>query len=350
MKIESTVEMGQRLGADRVLEPTGSLPQPAQRLDPSGPVRPFELEVAVERLCLDSTSYRNIRERSGGDSERMAARIMEIVAERGKMHNPETESGGVLLGTVAAIGDRHTEPPALGEQIVTLGSLTLTPLRLDAVTQIDPASPQVEVSGTAYVCDRAAWGVVPDDLPLATAIDVYDVCSAATHTRDLAPANGTVCVLGVGHAGKLALAAARDGIGAAGTRVAVDLDSGAVERMVELGLCDIGVAADLRDPLAALEAVRAAGAAAADLTVVVVNSTGCEPTSILLTADHGTVLFFSMATSFSTAALAADGIGSSATMLVGSGFTPDRGAYALELVRRSEPLRQAFGLPVREPA
>ena len=66
--------------------------------------------------------------------------------------------------------------------------------------------------------------------------------------------------------------------------------------MTELGLCDIGVTADLRDPLAALEAVRAAGAAPADLTVVVVNATRCEPTAILLTADGGTVLFFSMAT------------------------------------------------------
>ena len=75
--------------------PAGRLPQPAERLDPSGPVRPYEFEVAVERLCLDSTSYRNIRQRADGDPARMAARIIEIVESRGKMHNPETESGGV---------------------------------------------------------------------------------------------------------------------------------------------------------------------------------------------------------------------------------------------------------------
>ena len=56
-----------------------------------------------------------------------------------------------------------------------------------------------------------------------------------------------------------------------------------------------------------------------------------------------------MATSFSAAALAADGIGSSARMLVGSGYTADRGAYALDLVRRSAALREALGL-VGEPA
>jgi L-erythro-3,5-diaminohexanoate dehydrogenase len=343
MKVESAREIGQRLGADRVLEPAGALPQPAHRLDPSAPVHPYEFEVAVERLCLDSTSHREIRERAQGDPERMAARILGIVADRGKMHNPETDSGGILMGTVAAVGDGYDDPPAAGDRIVTLGSLTLTPLQLDEVTQLDPDSFHVEVTGTAYVFDRAAWAAVPDDIPLKQALEVFDVCAAATQTRDLAPPAGTVCVLGAGHAGKIVLAAARDAMDA-GTVVAVDVDPEAVERVRELGLCDVAVAADLRDPVAALEAVGAAGAPPADLTVLAVNSTGCEPSAILLTADGGTVLFFSMATNFGSAALASDGIGSSARMVVGSGYTADRGDYALELVRSSAPLRTALGL------
>jgi L-erythro-3,5-diaminohexanoate dehydrogenase len=344
MKTESAVDIAQQLGADRVIAPAGSLPQPAERLDPSGPCRPYEFEVAVERLCLDSTSFRNIRERADGDPQRMADRILEIVTARGKMHNPETDSGGVALGTVTEIGDRYGSPPAQGQRIVTLASLTLTPLRLDAVTRLDPADPQVEVSGTAYVCDRSAWGPVPDDLPLKMVLEVYDVYGAGSLTRALAPAaDGCVCVLGAGHAGKLALAAARDAM-TGGTVVAVDVDEHAVARVGELGLCDIGVTVDLRDPLAAVDALRAAGAPLADLTVVVVNATGCEPAAILLTADSGTVLFFSMATNFSTAALTADGMASDVRMLVGSGYTPDAGAYALDLVRRSPALREALGV------
>ena len=341
-------EIRQQLGADRVLDPPGSLPQPAARLDPAGPVRPYEVEVAAERLCLDSTSHRSLHRRCGGDPEAMAARILEIVATRGKMHNPDTDSGGILMGTVAAVGERLGSPPAVGAAIATLGSLTLTPLRLEAVTGLEPDSPQVEVEGTAYVFERAPWAELPDDLPATTALELFDVCAAASQVRELIPPGGTVCVLGAGHAGKLVLASARAEM-EGGTLVAVDVDPAAVELVTELGLCDIGVAADLRDPLAALEAVRDAGVGPADLTVVVVNATGCEPTAILLTADGGTVLFFSMATGFSAAALAADGIGSSARMLIGSGYPPDRGAYALELVRGSEPLRRALGLRVGEP-
>lgn len=343
MNLTAADDIREQLGADRVLDPVGALPQPAARLDASGPVRAHELEVAVELLCLDSTSFRNIRERAGGDPERMAARIEEIVAARGKMHNPETESGGVLLGTVAAVGADYPAPPSLGERIVSLGSLTLTPLRLDAVTRVEETSPQVEVEGTAYIAGRAAWAPVPDDLTAAAAIELYDVCSAASQVRELTAPGDSVCVLGAGHAGKLALAAARDASGE-GTLTVVDVDAAAVERAMALGVCDVGVVADLRDPLAALDAVRAAGAPPADLTVVVVNASGCESTALLLTADGGTVLFFSMATSFSGAALAADGVATDLRLVIGGGYAPDRGAYALELVRASEPLRRGLGL------
>ncbi len=249
------------LGADRVVDPPAVLPQPAQRLDASGPVRSGELEVDVDRLCLDSTSFREIRESCGADPAAMAARVEEIVSARGKMHNPATESGGVLLGTVAAAGDDFPEPPAVGSAIVTLASLTLTPLRLESVDRVDPDSAQIEVTGTAYVAATAPWGPLPDDIDAETAIALYDVYGAGSHTRDLAPrgeAGGTVCVLGTGHAGKLALAAARDAMDG-GTLVAVDIDRAAVERVAALGLCDIAVATDLRDPLAAVAALREAG-------------------------------------------------------------------------------------------
>ncbi len=343
MKTGEAVDIAEMLGADRVLEPPGALPQRADRVDPSPPVRADELELVVERLCLDSTSYREIRERAGGDPAAMADRIVEIATARGKLHNPATDSGGVVLGTVAAVGDRYERPPQLGERIASLASLTLTPLRIDSITRLDPGSSQVEAEGAAYLFGSVAWGAVPDDLPVDVVLELYDVCSAGSQVRELAPASGTVCVLGAGHAGKVAMAAARDAMDG-GTVVAVDLDADAVERAAAVELCDLAVTADLRDPIAAAAAVRAAGAPPADLTVVVVNSTGCEPTAILLTSDGGTVLFFSMATSFSGAALAADGIGREVRMVVGSGYAPDHGAYALELARRSEPLRAALGI------
>src|SRR3954447_17259115 len=119
MHLAATNNLRLQVGADRVLEPAASLPQPARRLDPSGPVRPDELELAVERLCLDSTSFRNLRDHAGGRPPGIARRIEAIVGDRGKMHNPETDSGGVLVGRVTAVGERYADPPAVGDRIVS---------------------------------------------------------------------------------------------------------------------------------------------------------------------------------------------------------------------------------------
>ena len=82
--------------------------------------------------------------------------------------------------------------------MATLGSLTLTPLHLDSVDALDPDSPQLEVTGTAYVFDRAAWAPVPQDLPLDTVLATYDVCAAASQVRDLAPPGGRSACWGPG--------------------------------------------------------------------------------------------------------------------------------------------------------
>ncbi|UJA20827.1 L-erythro-3,5-diaminohexanoate dehydrogenase [Thermoleophilia bacterium SCSIO 60948] len=335
----------ERLGADRVIAPAGSLPQPADRLDASGPMRPGEIEISVDRLCLDSTSHRQIRESCGGDPAAMAERVLEIVRERGKMHNPVTDSGGVAVGDVGAVGELREDPPPVGRRVVTLASLTLVPLTLRRIVALEPDSPQIDVEGTAYLAASSVWAPMPGDIPEAQAVELIDVYAAASHTRELAPREGgTVCVLGAGHAGRLALAAASDAMDD-GTLVVLDVDAAAVERARELGLCDVGLVCDLRDPVATAEALRAAGVAPADLTLLVTNASGCEASAILATdPTAGTLLLFSMATSFQTCALTADGMGSNVRMLVGNGYAPDRGAYALDLARRSPALRAALGL------
>src|SRR5215470_8554396 len=101
---------GSPLGLHRVLEPAGALPQAAWRLDPSPGLWPDEARVRVDRLNLDAASFRQLTEAAGGNTEgpdgdarhaaAMRAAVLGIVAERGKMQNPVTGSGGMLTGVV----------------------------------------------------------------------------------------------------------------------------------------------------------------------------------------------------------------------------------------------------------
>ena len=88
--------------------------------------------------------------------------------------------------------------------------------------------------------------------------------------------------------------------------------------------------ADARDPVAVADAVTRALGAPADITVVCVDVPGCEHGAILATSPlGGTVIFFSMATSFSAAALGAEGLAADTTMLVGNGYTPGHAELGL---------------------
>jgi L-erythro-3,5-diaminohexanoate dehydrogenase len=332
-----------RLGIHRSRHPPGALPHIADVLDAGEPANQHEVLLDVERLAVDATSFRAIRERSAGDPARMAATIMEIVATHGKLQNPWTGSGGVLLGRVRSVG-RSAATPGLdpGDLVVPLASLISIPLALDDVGPVDPGSPHVPVRGHAIVTGAMACARVPDDLPVAVSLTAFDVYPAASHTRDLAAPGSRVLVLGAGHGGLLAIAAARDAVGPGGTVAAVDLSPAALERAraVDPGL--VTVAADVTDPLSVAEGLAAAGGGQADLTLLCTSVAGAEGTALLAGGPRATIVFFSTATRFAAAALGADAIGAQPRMLIPCGLTDDRGEYALELVRRIPALRTAF--------
>jgi L-erythro-3,5-diaminohexanoate dehydrogenase len=332
------------LGTARVLEPRGALPQAALRLDTALALQPYEVELAVDMLAIDSTSFRQLVESNERDPSSVGEAILRIVEDRGKMHNPVTGSGGILTGTVATVGGSYPDPPGIGARVIALASLTLTPLRLEAVGDVDPASPHVPVTGTAFLPWTAPLAPYPEDLELDAALAALDVCNAASQTRELIDdCTRVLLVLGGGHGGLLALAAGRDCLGPRGRLVLIDSDERICRRAEDLGLCDIAVCVDLRDAVGALSSLEQAGIPRADLTVVVVNASDCEAAALLLTQSRGTVLFFSMATSFTKAALGSEGMASSAQMLIGAGYVPDRGTYALELLRRNAQLARAIG-------
>ncbi|PPK62794.1 L-erythro-3,5-diaminohexanoate dehydrogenase [Actinokineospora auranticolor] len=338
--METAHPIGSPYGLHRVLDPVGVLPQQARRLDPDPSPYADEVVVDVERLNLDAASYRQLREQHGtGDAVRAA--VLAIVAERGKMQNPVTGSGGMLLGTVRAAGPDSPLGLAPGDRIATLVSLTLTPLRItDGLADWDGRAEQVPCRGTAVLFGRSIAAVLPDDLPDALALSVLDVCGAPALTdRVVREAGGApaVCVLGGGgKSGSLSLAAARRaGAGRVVALVPTETEATAVRAA---GLADEVVIADARDPVAVATAV----GAPVDVTVVCVDVPGCEHGAIMATADGGTVVFFSMATSFAAAALGAEGLAADVRMLVGNGYVPGHAAFALELLRAEPGVRDLF--------
>jgi L-erythro-3,5-diaminohexanoate dehydrogenase len=354
------------VGLHRVLTPAGVLPQAAERLDTRRELWPDEVRIRVERLNLDAASFRQLERVYDGDGERVRQAVLDIVASRGKMQNPETGSGGMLVGTVEEVGPESPLGLSTGDRVTTLVSLTLTPLVIeDALSRWDGRSEQVPCDGYAIAFGRSIVALIPDDLPAELSLSVMDVCGAPALTarvvesyvgrgleaRGLAPrpaggaprpAGGGPVVAVIGGAGKsgsLSLAAAR-AAGASRT-IGVVPHRAEADLLTEAGVADVVTVADARDPVALSAAVEQAGGPA-DVTVVCVDVAGCEGGAILATADRGTVIFFSMATSFSAAALGAEGLAADVTLLVGNGYVPGHADYALSLLRGHAGVRGLF--------
>src|SRR4051794_33339609 len=263
------------------------------------------------------------------------------------MHNPVTGSGGMLVGTVEEVGPESPLGLAVGDRVATLVSLTLTPLVIeDGLARWDGRGEQVPCDGYAVLFGRSIAAVLPDDLPAELSLSVMDVCGAPALTARVVASyaedrRGPVVAVvgGAGKSGSLSLAAARRA-GAKRT-IGVVPHQAEADLLRESGLADEVVVSDARDPIALRDAVASAGGPA-DVTVVCVDVPGCEGGAILATADRGTVIFFSMATSFSAAALGAEGLAADVTMLVGTGYTPGHAAYAIELVRETPGVRSLF--------
>ena len=322
----------------------GGLPQAAERLDASLPIRANELLIEVACLNLDSSSMRQIAESCGGDQARMRARIADIVRTRGKMHNPVTGSGGVLIGRVAEIGPEFpARDIALGDTICTLVSLTLTPLHLLEIGAINAPSARVDAVGHAILFASGLYTRLPNDIPQDIAMALCDVAGAPGHVAKLATPGQAVCVLGCGRAGLLALCAARQAMGRDGVVIGLDASEAALGRARSLHAADTLLQVDLRDPLATHRAVASApGDRLADLTIVTTNVAGCEGGAILATRPKGRVLFFSMATSFTAAALTAEGAGRDVEMIIGNGYTEGWVETAFSLYRSHPLLAAAF--------
>lgn len=333
------------LGIQRVVKPEGVLPQQAEVVDPSLPIAEDELLVEVESLNIDSASFHQISQACGGDLKKIEAHILDLVKRRGKHHNPVTGSGGMLIGRVVEIGPQFPfkeKPVAVGDRIATLVSLSLTPLEIRKIKAIHPKIDRVDVEGHAILFGTGIFARLPNDMPETVTLAVLDVAGAPAQTRKLVDEGDTVVVVGGGgKSGVLCLYEAKRKPNV--TTVAIDYSEDAIKRLRSLPFVDEVIQADARNAVEVMEKVwNATKGRMGDVVINVANIPETEMSCVLSCRKQGIVYFFSMATSFTRAALGAEGVGADVDLRIGNGYTEGHADLALGLLRESKELRELF--------
>jgi L-erythro-3,5-diaminohexanoate dehydrogenase len=296
-----------------VIAPRGVVPQAAERVDNTPKqLHPSEKLVQVKLLNLDSTSTRQISE-SGA---KITDRVWEIVQQRGKMHNPVTNSGGVLLAEYE------------GKAIVPWTSLSAIPLHLESIGAVH--GQQIDVVGTAVLFESYYFTPVPDGMDWRLAATALDIASLAVQVKRVVLERrpmSRALVIGCGNAGIAAMATIKKykpDVEIYG----VDVNETNFARIRQFGFSD---------RLSVLDAVNAEALISfvgdCDLVVNCVNVQNTEAASVLATRDHGLILFFSMATQFDKASLATDATGKDVVMQVASGIARGEDEEIFQLMK-----------------
>ncbi len=331
---------GEHYGTHRVLNPRGAMPQAADELDNTSPAWDNEIVIDVETLNIDSASFHQITRDVGKEADAVAWRIGEITNQRGKMQNPVTGSGGMLIGTVVAKGERYGDGVQVGDRIATLVSLTLTPLHIRKIVKVHFDRDQVDVEATAYLTPSAPIVALPDDMPPKLALGILDVAGAPAQTQRLVKGAKSLLIMGAGKSGIICAAAAREVMGPHGSIYAIDLTTHHLENLVEADLIDVYASADATDPIDVLTTVLAmTGGELVDVVINTCNVPKTELSAILPCRDRGKVYYFNMATDFARAALGAEGIGKDVDLLIGNGYAHGHAQLALDIVRRHPSIR-----------
>lgn len=339
------MKKGNKYGLHRVIKPSGVLPQPAEKIDNTMELYDNEILIDVEVLNIDSASFTQIKEEVGENEEKIKEKMMGLVNKRGKHHNPVTGSGGMLIGTVAEIGDKLVDRDLkVGDRIATLVSLSLTPLKIEKIKKVHKDIDQVEVEAKAILFESGIYAKLPSDMKDTLSLAVLDVAGAAAQTAKLVRPGDDVLIIGAGgKSGLICLHEAKKRAGVTGTVIGMGHSDSSCARIEELGLADIVLQGDATKPVETMNLLKKENdGKLADIVINNVNISDTEMSSVLCTKDKGTIYFFSMATSFTKAALGAEGVGKDVNMIIGNGYTEGHAQISLEILRENKKLREIF--------
>lgn len=314
-------------GLHRVMNNENKFPQAAKRLNNLMHPETDEILLNVEMLNIDSNSFRQLKQVCGNNEKKIVEAILQIVQSRGKLHNPVTNSGGMLIGNVITVGSSTNSEIKTGDNIATLVSLTLTPLQIDEVVSVSINEARLQVKGKAILFKDAPFAFIPKDLNRETVLSALDVCGAPRLIQALAKQKDEILILGGGTSGLLSAIAALD---TGNTSVTIiEKNTQRIEQINSLGFpfaiefCDVTV---IKEYIGYQNLF--------DLVFDCTNVPNVEMASIICAKPDGKILYFNTATSFTQAALGAEGIGKQVTMIIGNGFYPNHAAYTLYLLRK----------------
>ena len=330
--------MANNYGTVRVQEPKFVVPTSAWRLDNSRNIRTDEMRVSVERIHLEGTSFSQICSEASNNPDKIRQNIIDIVIRRGKLHNPVTDTGGVLYGRVEAMGDEYVNSAGLkiGDRVICNASITSFPMHIENIGEIDWAYNQIEVKGYAILHSDIPMIKVDDSVPVKQMLFALDESGTLYKlstilegkTRFLIVGNNLLSNIIYGYVIRRALGSECEITCVLDKRTGLGVRGDGVDRLVKRVFDQV----HMLDILRPVECIRQLGESVYDLSVNCAEIPGAETVNIMATKDHGTVLFANLINNLNIALYITESISKSLDILGAEGYTEGYDKFDLKLI------------------
>lgn len=336
-------------GVSRVMEPKGAVPATAWKLDNQRQISPKEIRIRLETVHIEWDNFNQICSHCGYDEMRIKARIMQIIEERGKLHNPFTGSGGLFMGTIEEIGSEvDAEGLMVGDRVFSQSSITGMAMHIDRITRLDFNYGQMECQGYV-ICFEATsliryTGEVSEKY-LLTAIDEEGNFLGVRQAVSEQKAERAVIIGGNLVTTLLYAQILRDCFGES-TKVTAVLDKHSLGNLTEAEIISAfqpviehTCFVDLSQPLEAWQQImdEERNDQPVDAVINLEDISGSETLATLLVREHGTVFYASLQNNYSVGILVADSMGKEVTPYALDGFDKDAYDYAVKLIQAVSP-------------
>lgn len=356
-------------GMGRVLYPKNVAPVAAWKIDNSIEISPREARIKIEVIHIECDSFQQICSACGYDEAKIKAKIFDIIEKRGKLHNPFTKSGGVLLGTVDAIGSEFNSqtPIAPGDSVYCITSISGMPIKLESIEAIDYDYGQITCTG---------YGIIFESFPVrkrkfldidpSYALAAVDEASSFFGSYKLAKDIDTVAIIGKSiHTTLLYGAAIKEAKGDNAKIVAI-MDNHVNDQLTHEEIAsamsktiDSTFFVDLTRPMEAFDyikeehsttylPIKSLHEGSVDLIIVAEDIFGAETLAIALIKPKGNLYFSSVENHYATASLIAETLGKEMTMHSFEQYSHDYPEFTLKLLLKVRDELEALNRLYRE--
>lgn len=330
-------------GIRRVIEPKEVLPISAWKIDNSRKIHPDELRLKVKRIHIESAGFRQICVESGNDENRVRERIRDIVIKRGKLHNPITDTGGLVFGTIEEIGSAFHNPQGfrVGQEVICNASLAAVPLHLQEITKVHFGLCQIEAEGYALINESLPLIEKPKDLLVSLLLYTLDESGtlysvhqcARDKRRSLVVGNSLLTNLLFGLAIRKAAGPDAEIVCLFDNNTDLGMRSAQLRALLESTFTSIHYV-NIVKPVECLENL---DIGLFDLSVNCADMAGAETINILSTRDKGIVYFANMINNYNIALYITEVIRRQIDIRCGEGYEPNYAAFDIALLREISP-------------